>query len=335
MIYLCEMVGIYVKMIKFIKSLLLDVKNVFNFKKAFKDEEVKFRLVTTLKIFAIPLLSMIASYFIITTMLNVNLLFFKVNGYDKFPQFQTLYYEFITKKIFDILPVIGLFLIAVLFSGLYVSYLLIRPFKIIGDYCEGFCNGLKVSYDPGFFTDLKLLSRFSEWFFSSIDIFYKNGQKLVMDVPRKFTRIHKPVFENNFFLQYSIFLVIISTSSSIFTYALSIEIYSDVVDLAYRTLNPSASVSVFLNEQANLFESIQVIVICINAIMSMALILDLYSKVAGASFGFFATMRSFIKGNYDSRVHLVGYYYIRPHSRKLNKYLDKVQKDFKEKGNGE
>lgn len=319
------------KFLDFIKSTARDFKDVFNFKKAFKDEEVKFRLLTTLKIFAIPLLSFIASTLVISTMTNVNLLFFKVNGYDKFPFFQNLYYEFITKKIFDILPFVGIFLIAVLFTGLYVSSLITRPFKLIGDYCEGFCNGQKVSYDPGFFTDLKLLSRFSEWFFSSIDIFYKNGQKLKMDVPRKFTKIHKPVFENSFFLHYSIFLVFISISSSVLGYVMSLEVYYDVVDLAYRTLRPSAPVTAFLNEQAELFESLQIMVVFFNGFLSIALMFDLYSKVAGASFGFFATMRSFIKGSYDSRVHLVGYYYIRPHSRKLNKYLDKVQKDFAEK----
>jgi hypothetical protein len=56
--------------------------------------------------------------------------------------------------------------------------------------------------------------------------------------------------------------------------------------------------------------------------------LHLYSKVSGAAFGIFSTMRSFMKGNYSSRVHLVGFAHIREYTRKLNKYLDYIQNNF-------
>jgi hypothetical protein len=54
----------------------------------------------------------------------------------------------------------------------------------------------------------------------------------------------------------------------------------------------------------------------------------LYSKVSGAAFGFFATMRGYMKGNYFARVHLLEYNHVRPYGRMLNKYLDYMQKNF-------
>jgi hypothetical protein len=39
-------------------------------------------------------------------------------------------------------------------------------------------------------------------------------------------------------------------------------------------------------------------------------------------------MRSFMKGNHSSRVHLVGYTHLREYTRKLNKYLDYIQNNF-------
>jgi hypothetical protein len=64
------------------------------------------------------------------------------------------------------------------------------------------------------------------------------------------------------------------------------------------------------------------------AIFYIALGFHLYEKVSGAAFGIFSTMRSFMKGNRFSRVHLVGYAYIRDYTRKFNKYLDYMQNNF-------
>jgi hypothetical protein len=59
--------------------------------------------------------------------------------------------------------------------------------------------------------------------------------------------------------------------------------------------------------------------------------MHLYGKVSGAAFGIFSTMRSFMKGDHFSRVHLVGYAHIRDNTRKLNKYLDFAQNNFEKR----
>ena len=46
---------------------------------------------------------------------------------------------------------------------------MIRPFKSIGKYCEDKMNDKKNYYEPDFFSDLKLLTSFSVYFFSKID----------------------------------------------------------------------------------------------------------------------------------------------------------------------
>jgi hypothetical protein len=60
----------------------------------------------------------------------------------------------------------------------------------------------------------------------------------------------------------------------------------------------------------------------------LAMAIHLYGQVSGAAFGIFATMRSFIKGNFKNRVHLVGYSHLRESTRALNKYLDWIEKNF-------
>ncbi|MBC75544.1 MAG: hypothetical protein CME64_05955 [Halobacteriovoraceae bacterium] len=63
----------------------------------------------------------------------------------------------------------------------------------------------------------------------------------------------------------------------------------------------------------------------------MFLSTHLYGKVNGAVFGFFSTMRAFMKGDHKARVHLLGYNHIRPFGRAFNQYLKWVENNFKEK----
>ena len=59
----------------------------------------------------------------------------------------------------------------------------------------------------------------------------------------------------------------------------------------------------------------------------LGLSFHLYAKVSAPAFAIFATMRSFLKGNTKARVHLIGNYYARPETKKLNQYLDYIEKN--------
>jgi hypothetical protein len=57
----------------------------------------------------------------------------------------------------------------------------------------------------------------------------------------------------------------------------------------------------------------------------------LYHGVAAPAFAVFATMRAFLKGSYNQRVHLIGFPALRLQTRKLNKYLDWVDRNLVQK----
>ena len=101
------------------------------------------------------------------------------------------YYEYILTALLDLIPYIGLFCVFLVFTGIYISDILLRPFKLIGDYCEKVLKGEpNVIYDPEFFTDLKLLAEFSEYFFIRALVQYDSYRKLVLtDMLTSFTLI--------------------------------------------------------------------------------------------------------------------------------------------------
>jgi sensor histidine kinase YesM len=173
---------------------------------------------------------------------------------------------------------------------------------------------------------LKLLTRFSEWFFNTICISDQNGTLIPIVVPEKFTRIHKPVFEKGFFLQFSFLILATSIVSGILFYEIISGVHDQVVQMAFDILPNKYEIQYFLLYQSSVFSNIIIGTLSLQVFAYFLLAMSLYKKVSTPAFGIFATMRSFVKGRYDSRVHLIGYSYLRPQCRKLNKYLAEVQK---------
>lgn len=310
----------------FISKIYSYIKDVFNLvcrpRKMFREDEFRFRISTTFKITLIPLIAFVVFYLSLLLVLKIYLIFFEAHGYVGFVALKEAYYDFILSALVDLLPYFGLFLIFMTFTGLYISELLLRPFKLIGTYCEKVVNGEDAIYDPGFFTELKLLASFSEYFFNQMENARVHGKLLPMSIMNRYTGIHKPVFERYFFLQYSFFLLITSIWVGIALYRVIIDTYAHIIQLSIDTLKQGTTIQYFFDKQTAVFDSILWFVLIFHILLYTVLAFHLYSKIAPPAFGIFATMRSFLKGNLKSRVHLVGHYFVRPECRKLNKYLD-------------
>ena len=153
---------------------------------------------------------------------------------------------------------------------------------------------------------------------------------MVVKVPTKFTRIHKPVFESAFFIHFFLILVITSIVVGSAIHITTITIYEELIKLAIELLPNHKSVSNFLSDQMEILSMLSIITLFVHIALYVFLSFNLYSKVAIPAFGIFATMRSFLKGQYSARVHLVGHYYVRKQCRTLNKYLDSISKMSKE-----
>lgn len=298
------------------------------YKSLIKNEEAVFRLKTTLKMTLIPIISGCVMWGFLYVLLKLNLYYFEAYGFQGWRQFEVAYYQFIVGRLSYLAPYAAGFLIVIIFTGLYVSDLLLRPFRTIGEYCERMTNGVEASYDPDFFTDLKLLTSFSELFFLNIHNVRKAGRKLdAIDIPRKYTRIHQPVSETAFFLQYFLYILIVSICAYLALYILAVDLHQAIINLAHETLKQNSSMNYFFQRQGEVLQDVLIAVMIGHLLLYVGLARHLYYKVCGPAFGVFATMRSFLKGNHSARVHLIGYYYLRTHCRRLNKFLDQAEKE--------
>ena len=306
-------------------------KGIKVLKDLYFDEETRFRFSTTLKITAIPIMTFSIMSGLIYVILRIDLLFFDAHNITSIAEFKETYYQFVITKTLDKLYYAGGMVVVLIFVGIYISNLFLRPFKLIQNYCEDFITGNKPSYDPEFFTDLKLLTRFSEYFFNYMENTQKNKKLEPAIIPSKYGQIHAPVFERDFFVQFSFLIILTSIVMAVVLNNTAVGIHDGIIDLANKTLLTTTSVQYFLENQTKLLDQMLIVVTTLHVILYLLLSFHLYAKISHPAFGIFATMRAFVKGKYKQRVHLIGYYYLRPSCRSLNKYLDYLEKNFEVK----
>ena len=297
-------------------------------KKIFQTEESRFLLGTAMKIWGISMLvELIVGYFVFNN-IRLNFYFFKAHGYKGIDYLGEAYFEQVLGNIIDVLPWILGFHVVIFFMGLYIGHIMLRPFKRIGEYCLQVVEKPDTAYHVEEFSAYRLLVRFSEIFFDHLRSGRQKNKLEPRDIPAQYMGIHKPVFDGAFLFHFSFFLVIIMIVSIIAIMGLAIDVHENTSQIAIRMLkaDPKMITEFFFDQSFIVHEMwylTAILVVGLHVVMG----LHLYSQVSGAAFGIFATMRSFMKGNWQSRVHLVGYSYLRESTRALNKYLDWVQKN--------
>jgi hypothetical protein len=296
--------------------------------KLFKSEDSRFLLETAFKIASVYLIAMGLVSYLLWVVLSLNNVFFEANGYPELQELRSAYFDYILSNTFENLTFIFAFYIVLFFAGIYTGKVLIRPFSIIAKYCEEAVENINTSYNPDLFSDFKLLTRFSDFFFQYIYDSRVKKKLIANTIPPNFSKVHGPVFDKVFFFHFFLFISILAIITTTYVSAMIYEMYEAMVSLAVKTLPKSGKeVSYFLKNQEFVFTSIRQFSVVIIVVAYASLALHLYSKVSGGVFAFFATMRSFMKGNHTARVHLLEYKHLRPQGRAVNKFLDHICKE--------
>lgn len=295
----------------------------------YNDEEFMFKLGTGLKFISISLGFLFSVLLFTYLLLDINLIFFVAHGYPGAADFKDVYYDFVYSSLIDEVPYVLVAMMFIFCLGYYLASVMLRPFKIIGHYCEDRLSSTVRYYSPDLFSDLKLLTTFSTFFFSKIDEAQAKGKLEKIEVPLDFTRIHKPVFERNFFFNYFFIIAIFALLASVGILVVNNTIREQIFTFSQKFLLHSQSMNkgtrYFLEEQFSVANIAVYFFVGMHTLVYFFFGFHLYAKVAGPAFAIFATMRSFLKGNYHNRIHLIGYSYLRNDCRKINKYLDHIQ----------
>ena len=301
------------------------------FAKFYNNDEFMFKLTTGLKFVFISLGFTLSILLFTYLLMRIDLIYFVEHGYPGATEFRDAFYGYIYGSIIDGIPYILLVLCSIFYFGFHLASIMIRTFKVIAKYCEERSIDNKTSYySPDYFSDLKLLTSFSVFFFSRIDEAKNLGKLKKIEVPQDYTRIHKPVFEKNFFFNYIFVIIIFALLASVGIFLMNNIMREQIFQLSHKFLiSPIAGgkgIRYFIEEQFSVADIAVYFFLIMHLVMYCVFGVHLYSKISGPAFAIFATMRSFLRGNYHNRVHLIGHYYLRDDCRKINKYLDHIQR---------
>jgi hypothetical protein len=304
------------------------MKIMHKLKNLYKDDEFMFKVGIGLKFLAISIFFLILVLSVSFIMVKMNLHYFNSKGFPGAQEFKDAFYAFVYSFLNSKWPLLVFLMLIIFSAGYYVAIIMIRPFKVIAQFCEERLANHTMQYAPDLFSDLKLLTSFTTFFFARIDEAKIRGSFEEIDIPEGYTKIHKPVFEKNFFLNYFFLIIVFSLVASIGIFILNVEIHDQIIILAkqFLKIDHNNEVTYFINKQFELMRLITDWLLAIHIFIYCLFGIYLYSQVATPAFAIFATMRSFLKGNTHNRIHLVGYSYLRNDCRIINKYLDHVQK---------
>lgn len=302
---------------------ILQIFRPQEFRRVFKNEDTRFIIFVGMKVSGISLGVSLFVYYFLFQVSRLNYAFFEAQGFPV--QDETFFFDYIGREALDNVPVLFAFHVFLFFIGTYVGWLILRPFRVIGEYAEQVIENPNAIYKTDEFSNYKLLTRFSEFFFEFLREARRKGEITSNSIPPQYSRIHKPILDWIFLLHFGILLVIITICSTVFIIENSSSLFHEMTELAMKTLHDPAAVGKYFTKQMFILDELVFMTITLTSFFYILLGFHLYGMVAGAAFGIFSTMRAFMKGNYFSRVHLVGYAYIRDYTRKLNKYLDYLE----------
>lgn len=295
--------------------------------KQMEDDEQMFKIGMGLKFLGVSVFCLLSVLLFTYLLIRIDLIFFVAHGFPGVEAFQNAFYDYVYASFTDELIWVALGGFFTFALGYYLSGIMLRPFRVIGEYCEDKMSDKNNFYTPDFFSDLKLLTSFSVFFFTKIDEAKIKGKLEKLEIPGHYTRIHKPSFEKTFFFNYLFVIAIFALLSSLGIVLLNIEIREHIFELSRKFLANNKQVTYFLDEQFIIADIAVYFFTILHLGLYFLLGVHLYTKVATPAFAVFATMRSFLRGNHHNRVHLIGYYYLRKDCRKINRYLDQVQKN--------
>lgn len=213
--------------------------------------------------------------------------------------------------------------------GVYISGFLIRPFHYLGEFFEEATDKPELEYEKTFFAEHRLLSSFTEHFFTAMKNIRSVEDLKESQIPKKYSKIHSPYVEMTFLLHFFLLLAIPFFATAIIIISIADVVMDKVTDISYK-ISKTASFQAG-TVQAEFME-VNLYSLAILALLCYVLLgFVMYQRVSGGSFGIFLTLRSFLKGKTESRVHLIGYRYLREHMRKINRYLDHLVRKLSEK----
>lgn len=272
----------------------------FSLAQLFQSQDSRYTLKTALLVTMVPVLMLGIIIYSVWLLVVFNHSYFISNGFTALEKSREDFMLYIMQSQIDYLPYVGLFFVVVFFLGVFLAYIVLRPFNQIMYMCDGLLTFSDTPVRVDGLNRQKIIIKLGQFLYDYHNA--KKENKGSASLPKDLEDIKGPALDKVFYFQ---FVCIILILTAITVYSVSIftgQLYDSIVETAVIMLKAPKGMALFMSSQKDIIELI-VYVPCVISCILYALIGHLIiARIQGVTFAYVRDIKDVARGNISRRV---------------------------------
>jgi hypothetical protein len=273
-----------------------------HYRQLFNTQDSKFFLSTAVKLTLIPVISFAMVFYSLWMVMEMNFNFFVANGFASSDLFKEAFYDRILLDTYQYLPLFAGIILGVFLTGLFISWLVLRTFKVIEKHSIASMNGDESEFEAPGLLKAKVISQVARLFFKYLEIYKIEQKRPRIKIPNKLEKMISPPIDRVFFIQYGLIISIVCMITNLTIYTFTNELYQQIVAGGIDLLEGNRIVVKFLSSEKNILFNIYAFSIGANILLYALISKNIIKSIDGVSFGFSRDMLKVIQGEHETRL---------------------------------
>lgn len=263
----------------------------------FKSQDSKYTLKTALLVTAVPLVMLALIVYSIWLLIVLNHSYFISNGFPLADESKENFILFLLGSQLDYLPYVGLFFILVFFTGVFIAYIVLRPFNQVVEMCEKSPEESLRSYGLNDKKAMVKLGRFiCEYRLSKL-------KKTQLVIPVDIEKAKGPMLDLVFYFQFFILIGTLTVFTIISIYFFTLQLHDSIVTAAVTTLKASQGMRIFLASQSDVLDVTIILASILTILLYIVISRMIIGKIEGVTYGYLRDVRDVAHGLTAKRLH--------------------------------
>jgi hypothetical protein len=265
----------------------------------FTTQDSKFTLKTALLVTSVPVLMIAMVVYSIWLLLSMNYSYFRASGFPLDNNSLNDFINYVVQSQIEYLPLVGLFIVAVFFIGMFLSYIILRPFAQLSEMCEEIKNAKGEKIKIIGLSKKKVLIKIGDFLCKYAEA-CKNNSKI--EIPEEIQKIKGPVMDVVYYFQFFCIILILNLVTIGSIYIFTEQLQDAIVETAVSTLNAPKGMSVFLSSQNEVFDLIILVPSVVSCLIYILLSRLIINKVQGVTYAYVRDICDVARGNTKRRL---------------------------------
>jgi hypothetical protein len=265
----------------------------------FQSQDTKFTLKTALFITCVPALMMGLIVYSVWLLLAMNHSYFLANGFPLDSLSLGDFMNYLLESQLEYLPYLGLFFISVFFIGMFLAYLILRPFNQLMEMCQEIKNAKGERIKIIGLGNRKVLIKVGNFLCQYSDA-QKN--KKMVEIPNELKKVNGPVMDFVFYFQFFCIMSILTAITVTSIYVFTHQLHDSIIQAAINILKAPKGIALFLSSQERVFELIVFFPSLISVVLYGFIARLIISRIQGVTYAYVRDICEIASGNTARRL---------------------------------